>query len=348
MRASAIDARARALHARAMPSHGALAAGPGPLVLLLFALALDAYIGDPPGVWRVVPHPVALMGRAVAFLEKRLNRAGRGEGARALRGVMALAVLVGLAAACGWAVSWAADAVSFGWLVELVLVMTLVAQRSLYEHVIAVARGLEEGGLETGRRAVAHLVGRNPENLDEHGVARGAIESCAENLSDGVVAPVFWYVLLGLPGLLAYKMINTLDSEIGHRSPRYREFGATAARLDDAINYLPARLTGLIIALAALFVPAANPLRALGAMLSDARKHRSLNAGWPEAAMAGALDLAIAGPRRYGEAVVKDAWMGDGRARAMPLDIRRSLYLFVVACLIDAGLVAALALVVPA
>ncbi len=331
-----------------MLSESALALGPHPLILLLFALILDAYIGDPPGIYRLVPHPVALMGRMAAGLERRLNRADRGVVTRRVRGVLVVVVLVGLAAAAGVAIERLARAVPFGWFVELLLVMTLIAQNALYRHVKAVARALEDGGLDEGRAAVAHIVGRNPASLDEHGVARGAIESCAENLSDGVVAPVFWYVLLGLPGLLAYKMINTLDSEIGHRSPRYREFGATAARLDDAINYLPARLTGLIVALAALFVPAANPLRALGAMLSDARKHRSLNAGWPEAAMAGALDLALAGPRRYGEAVVKDAWMGDGRARAMPLDIRRSLYLFVVACLIDAGFVAALALVVPA
>lgn len=331
-----------------MLSESALALGPHPLILLLFALILDAYIGDPPGIYRLVPHPVALMGRMAAGLERRLNRADRGVVTRRVRGVLVVVVLVGLAAVAGVAIERLARAVPFGWFVELLLVMTLIAQNALYRHVKAVARALEDGGVDEGRAAVAHIVGRNPASLDEHGVARGAIESCAENLSDGVVAPVFWYVLLGLPGLLAYKMINTLDSEIGHRSPRYREFGATAARLDDAINYLPARLTGLIVALAALFVPAANPLRALGAMLSDARKHRSLNAGWPEAAMAGALDLALAGPRRYGEAVVKDAWMGDGRARAMPLDIRRSLYLFVVACLIDAGLVAALALVVPA
>ncbi len=331
-----------------MLSESALALGPHPLILLLFALILDAYIGDPPGIYRLVPHPVALMGRMAAGLERRLNREERGAVTRRVRGVLVVVVLVGLAAVAGVAIERLARAVPFGWFVELLLVMTLIAQNALYRHVKAVARALEDGGLDEGRAAVAHIVGRNPASLDEHGVARGAIESCAENLSDGVVAPVFWYVLLGLPGLLAYKMINTLDSEIGHRSPRYREFGATAARLDDAINYLPARLTGLIVALAALFVPAANPLRALGAMLSDARKHRSLNAGWPEAAMAGALDLALAGPRRYGEAVVKDAWMGDGRARAMPLDIRRSLYLFVVACLIDAGLVAALALVVPA
>ena len=326
-----------------MLSHGALAAGPDPLILLMLALLLDGCVGDPPGLYRVVPHPVALMGRAIGALERRLNRESRSEATRRMRGALVVFLLAGSSAAVGWAVVRAADAVPFGWLAELVLVTSLLAQRSLYRHVGAVARGLDEGGLEQGRRAVAHIVGRDPDTLDEHGVARGAIESCAENLADGVIGPVFWYVLLGLPGLLAYKMVNTLDSVIGYRSPRYRAFGAVAARLDDALSFLPARLSGLLIALAAVFVPWANPLRAVRTMLRDARKHRSLNAGWPEAAMAGALGLALAGPRRYPERVVDDAWMGDGRARATPADIRRSLYVFAVACLIDVGLVAALA-----
>lgn len=326
-----------------MLSESAIAGGPHSLVVLLFALVLDAYIGDPPGLYRLVPHPVALMGRAVKRAERLLNRDSRSEATRRVRGVLVVVVLTGVAALIGWAVARAGRAIPFGWLVELLLVTTLLAQHDLYKHVKAVAVALEDGGLDEGRASVAHIVGRNPQDLDQYGVARGAIESCAENLSDGVVAPVFWYVLLGLPGLLAYKIINTLDSEIGHRSPRYRVFGATAARLDDAVNFLPARLTGLLIALAALFVPSANPFAAFKTMLRDARKHRSLNAGWPEAAMAGALGLAIAGPRRYGDTVVNDAWMGDGRARAMPHDIRRTLYVFVVTCLIDVGLVAALA-----
>ena len=189
-----------------MLSESALALGPHPLILLLFALILDAYIGDPPGIYRLVPHPVALMGRMAAGLERRLNRADRGAVTRRVRGVLVVVVLVGLAAVAGVAIERLARAVPFGWFVELLLVMTLIAQNALYRHVKAVARALEDGGLDEGRAAVAHIVGRNPASLDEHGVARGAIESCAENLSDGVVAPVFWYVLLGLPGLLAYKM----------------------------------------------------------------------------------------------------------------------------------------------
>ena len=169
-----------------MFDHIALAAGPGPLVLLLFALALDAYIGDPPLLYRIVPHPVALMGRLVAGFERRLNRRQRSDRNRGARGFLMVVLLVGFAAAVGWTISRLAGAVSFGWLAELMIVMTLIAQRSLYLHVIAVARGLEEDGLAGGRAAVAHIVGRDPANLDEHGVARAAIESCAENLSDGV------------------------------------------------------------------------------------------------------------------------------------------------------------------
>ena len=327
-----------------MPSESALAFGPAPLFLLLLALALDAYVGDPPGLYRIAPHPVALMGRAVAALERRLNRTTRGDRERFLRGVLAALVLIAVTALAGWLVSGLLGGMTFGWLVELVLVMTLLAQRDLYLHVAAVAQALETGGLGAGREAVSHIVGRDPATLDEHGVARGAIESCAENLADGVIAPVFWYALAGLPGIAAYKMINTLDSMIGHRSPRYRAFGAAAARIDDAVNYIPARIAGLILALAAAIGRDAAPRRALAAMWRDAGKHRSVNAGWPEAAMAGALDIALAGPRRYAETVVRDAWMGSGRARVTAVDIRRSLRLYVIACLITAGIVGALGL----
>src|SRR5690554_4671448 len=198
---------------------------------------------------------------------------------------------------------------------------SLVAQKSLYDHVAAVARGLEQGGLEGGRKAVSLIVGRDPESLDQAGVARAAIESLSENFSDAVVAPVFWAALFGLPGLLAYKAVNTADSMIGHRTPRHAAFGWAAARLDDAVNLIPARLAGLRIAGAALLLPGARAGNALRAMGRDAPRHRSPNAGWQEAAMGGALGLALAGPRRYGGQVVEDAWMGaGGRTDAGPAD----------------------------
>jgi adenosylcobinamide-phosphate synthase len=218
-----------------------------------------------------------------------------------------------------------------GWLLLGIAMSTLVAARGLYEHVAAVATGLEHG-LEEGRRSVAHIVGRDPASLDAHGVARAAIESTAENFADGVIAPLFWGVLLGLPGMAAYKAINTLDSIIGHRSPRYVHFGRFAARLDDLANCLPARFSAFLIVAAALLLPGATPAAGWQAVWRDSSRHRSANAGWPEAAIAGALGLRLAGPRRYASELLDDAWMGAGRAAATPTDIRRALRVFVLAC----------------
>jgi adenosylcobinamide-phosphate synthase len=320
----------------AFAGHGAETLG-----LLLLALVLDAVFGEMPWLFRFVPHPVVVIGRAVAGLDRRLNRIERSNRSRLVRGGLAVAVLVTAAAAIGTAIHWVAVTLPFGWLVELLAMTALLAQRSLYDHVAAVGDALDRDGLAAGRRAVAHIVGRDPDTLDEHGVRRAAIESLAENFSDGVVAPVFWTVLFGLPGLLAYKTVNTLDSMIGHRTPRYLHFGRVAARLDDAANWIPARLSGLILAGAAVFAPGARPWAALRTIWADAAKHKSPNAGWPEAATAGALDLALAGPRRYPEMVVNDPWIGAGRARATSRDLRAALRLYIVACLIDAGLVAA-------
>jgi adenosylcobinamide-phosphate synthase len=208
-------------------------------------------------------------------------------------------------------------------------------------HVKAVADGLDRDGLASGRRAVAMIVGRDPDRLDEAGVARAAIESLAENFSDGVVAPLFWLGLAGLPGAAAYKAANTADSMIGHRSERYRDFGFAAARFDDLVNLPASRLAALWIALAA----GARAGEAFAAVRRDARKHRSPNAGWPEAAMAGALRLQLAGPRVYAGVCVDDAFMGAGRREANAKDIRRALRLYVRACCLQFAAVAGLAAV---
>ncbi|HVJ52844.1 MAG TPA: adenosylcobinamide-phosphate synthase CbiB [Aliidongia sp.] len=305
------------------------------LVILILALALDAVIGDPPALFAYVPHPVALIGKAIALFDRRLNRETRTEKARKVRGIVTLVIMILGAGVIGVALSALAVVLPEGWLLELLVVAVLVAQRSLFDHVTAVRRALEQHGLDAGRAAVSRIVGRNPETLDSFAVARAGIESLAENFSDAVVAPALFYAVAGLPGLLIYKTANTLDSMIGHRSPRYRAFGWASARFDDLLNLIPARLSGLFIAFAALFVPGGKPVQALRLMWRDARKHRSPNAGWPEAAMAGTLDLALAGPRRYGELVVNDPWLGDGRARATPADMRKALMVFAVACLIE-------------
>jgi adenosylcobinamide-phosphate synthase len=309
-----------------------------PLLLLIGGLAIDGLFGDMPAVFRYIPHPVILAGRAIAFFDRKLNREIRSEASRRDRGIVTVIVLVGGAAALGWGIERVCRVSLVGAAIECLLIAVLIAQRSLYEHVAAVATALASGGVAAGRAAVRHIVGRDPLSLDAHGVARAAIESLAENFSDGVVAPVFWYLLLGLPGLFAYKMANTLDSMIGHRTPHYRSFGWAAARFDDVLNLAPALLSGILVAVAAAFAKGGHPGQALAIMLRDGRKHHSLNAGWPESAMAGALGLALAGPRQYPEGLVPDPWLGDGSARATTADIGRALQLYRLACLIEGGL----------
>jgi adenosylcobinamide-phosphate synthase len=298
---------------------------------LLLALALDAVLGDPRWLWRRVPHPVVMMGGAIERLEARwLDRAAPAA-EQARRGRLASLLVIGASALIAIAVQDLCVRLPLGWLPLVLAMSTLIAARGLYDHVAAVAAGLERG-LDEGRQAVAHIVGRDPASLDAHGVARAAIESAAENFADGVVAPLFWGVLLGLPGIAAYKAVNTLDSMIGHRSPRHLHFGRFAARLDDLANWLPARLAAFLILASSACLPNTAPGAGWRALWRDASRHRSPNAGWPEAAMAGTLGLSLAGPRRYAGELVDDAWMGNGRAAATPTDIRRALRILVLAC----------------
>lgn len=313
-----------------------------PFLMLVFALLADAGLGELSLLYRRVPHPVVVIGRAIAWADRRLNRPQRSAASRRVRGVLVVILLCAAAWAIGAVLQKLAMQAPWGWMPELLLLVSLIAQRSLYDHVKAVADGLRADGLEGGRAAVAMIVGRDPDQLDSAGVCRAAVESCAENFSDGVVAPVFWYVVAGLPGILVYKTVNTLDSMIGHRSETYRAFGWAAARLDDVLNLIPARLSGLLLVAAAVIVRGADPRAALRTMVRDAGKHRSPNAGWPEAAMAGALGLKLAGPRRYPGYMVEDEWIGSGRAEATEADIRRSLTMLWVGCLVNAAWIVAL------
>ncbi len=307
--------------------------------ILLLAFMLDAAYGDPPWLYRRVSHPVALLGRILEAAEVRWNRPGLGARARFLRGLGFVLAVVAFAGGLGWAVERLCNSFPGGWVLEAVLASTLIAFRGLHDHVRAVAEALGFD-LDEARAAVAHIVGRDPARLDAPGVARAAAESLAENFSDGVVAPLFWFALLGLPGLCAYKALNTLDSMIGQRNPRFEHFGKAAARLDDALNWVPARLAGLLFVLAALVLPQASAARAFRTMWRDAPRHRSPNAGWPEAALAGALGFALAGPRHYPDGVVPDHWMGDGRAELDAADLRAALRLYLVAGALIAGLLA--------
>jgi adenosylcobinamide-phosphate synthase len=301
--------------------------------LALSALLVEAAIGYPPFVYRAIGHPVTWMGALLSVLEKRLNRgpANQAGFARRARGAFALALLLAATAAA----TLALDRIfTFGPVATALLVVvasSLIAQKSLHDHVRAVADGLEREGLAGGRQAVSKIVGRNPDRLDEAGVARAAIESLAENFADGIVAPAFWIAIGGLPVGALYKAVNTADSMIGHRTPRYAAFGWAAARLDDLVNLPASRLAALFLVMA---VPAVggSPGGAARAVWRDASRHRSPNAGWPEAAMAGALGLQLAGPRIYGEELVDDAFMGDGTRETTVADIRRALRLFRAAC----------------
>jgi adenosylcobinamide-phosphate synthase len=311
---------------RAIPGTLMTALNSATLILAL-ALAIDRLIGDPPWLWQRVTHPIAAMGLLVSGLDRRLNKPGYGFEDSRRRGIVALAIGVLAAAAVGILLTLVLDRLPLGWAIEAIVVAVFLAQKSLVEHVTAVEHGLVSGGVDAGRRAVAKIVGRDVALLDEASVARAAIESAAESFSDAIVAPAFWYLLLGLPGLLVYKLVNTADSMIGNRSPRHIAFGWAAARFDDLLNLAPARLSALIIAATAALMR--NDARsAWDIARRDAPKHRSPNAGWPEAALAGALGLALGGPRRYGAEEVDGAWLNPGaRSTATPHDISAAIRL---------------------
>ncbi|MFO1039152.1 MAG: adenosylcobinamide-phosphate synthase CbiB [Geminicoccaceae bacterium] len=292
---------------------------------LLLALLLDAAFGEPAWLYRRIPHPVVMLGHLISAAERRLLRPEASPARKRIAGVLLLVLVTGIAVAVGLALHLVLARLPAGWAIEAALMSTLIAQRSLVDHVRAVADGLDQG-LAEARAAVSRIVGRDPEALDRPAIARAALESLAENFSDGVVAPLFWGLVGGLPGMLAYKAVNTLDSMVGHKSPRYLDFGRASARFDDLVNLIPARLAALVLLLAA-FVSRLDVAGAWRAIWRDAKHHRSPNAGWPEAAMAGALDLRLAGPRSYGGVQVDDGWMGDGSPDADVASIRAGLRL---------------------
>lgn len=285
--------------------------------LAFFALLVERAIGYPQWLVDRIGHPVIWMGNWLSFLERRMN----GAEATRLTGLVAWLIYVAPVLAIAIALHLLARASWPGFIVEVLLATTLLAQKSLADHVRAVADGLDQS-LDDGRKAVSMIVGRDPYKLDEAGVSRAALESLAENSSDGIFAPAFWLAIAGLPGLALYKAINTADSMIGHKSPRYLHFGWASARIDDLVNLIPARLSGLLYALTSL------KLAAFHAMWRDAGKHVSPNAGWPEAALAGSLGIRLGGPRAYEGRVVNLAWMGEGREELTRADIRAGLKLY--------------------
>jgi adenosylcobinamide-phosphate synthase len=303
-----------------------------PASLMLAGWALEAVFGWPDWLYRTVRHPVVWFGTLVRILDKYFNRETWPHRARYLAGMLAANFAIALVAVPAWGLSRALPHGLAGNLVEAVLVSSLIASRSLYQHVADVARPLAAADLTAARTAVSFIVGRDPSQLDEAGIARAALESLAENASDGIAAPIFWGAIFGLPGIVAYKAVNTLDSMIGHRNDRYSAYGGFAARLDDIANYVPARLTGMLI------VAASGRTRALQTMFRDARRHRSPNAGWPESAMAGALGVRLSGPRRYAERTAPEPWLNETAPDPASDDVRKGLDLYVRAMILGAFL----------
>jgi adenosylcobinamide-phosphate synthase len=311
------------------------------VALALLAMLIELVLGYPLWLFRIIGHPMTWIGGIIGALDRRLNRDGDGETWRRIAGVLTVLIAATIAGAVAYLLQHLLLSLPFGLFAVALLASSLVAQRSLYRHVADVATALETGGVEAGRAAVAHIVGRDADALDKAGVARAAIESLAENFSDAVVAPVLWMVIAGLPGAAVYKAINTADSMIGHLTKRYTAFGWAAARLDDLINLPASRFSALLLVLAAASGERFDAGSAWSVTWRDAGNHRSPNAGYPEAAMAGALGLALAGPRIYDGVAVDDAVMGFGNRNADAGDIRRALALFRRA---DAALILLLAL----
>ncbi|WP_457583464.1 adenosylcobinamide-phosphate synthase CbiB [Ensifer canadensis] len=306
------------------------------LLILAVALLLDRVVGDPDWLWSRLTHPVVYFGKAIAVFDGALNRhESLAAGALKVRGILAIGLLLLASVVVGCILHrlfWVMGPI--GYLLEAVVVAVFLAQKSLGDHVARVAEGLRRDGLEGGRHAVSMIVGRDPKTLDAPAICRAAIESLSENFSDGVVAPAFWYAVAGLPGLLAYKMLNTADSMIGHKSPKYLNFGWASARLDDVANLPAARLSILLIAAGAwLHRGRRAAADAIGVAFRDHGLHRSPNSGWPEAAMAGALDLQLAGPRIYGGVRVSEPMINaPGHAVAESKDIDAGIAVFYGAC----------------
>jgi adenosylcobinamide-phosphate synthase len=343
--ASPPTSKATSISTRSSPSRASHAGAEMHAFAATLALVLERLFGYPRPLLAAIGHPVIWMGRLIDWLDRRLNRPELSAAERRRRGVAALALLLVATLVPTALVSVLLRPLPYGWVIEGLLATSLLAQKELGRAVRAVADALGRS-LAAGRQAVSGIVGRDPEALDEAGVARAAVETLAENASDGVVAPLFWLLVLGLPGAALYKAINTADSMIGHKNERYLDFGRAAARLDDLVNWIPARLTGLGFCAACLLVAGADIRAAWNTMLADAKKHDSPNAGWPEAALAGALGFALGGPRSYDGEVHDLPRLGTGRPDLGPPDIRQALDLYAMLLNVALGVCAGLAVLV--
>ena len=295
--------------------------------LAALALAVENFVGYPHWLSHKVGHPVQWIGKLITYLDDGLNDPELDTANQRGQGIFAIIILCAATGIPAFALAIFLASFSYGWVINLLLATAMLAQKSLRDHVSAVARALPQS-MSAARNEVAKIVGRDPQSLNESGIVKAALESLAENTADGIMAPIFWYAVAGLPGIVIYKTINTADSMIGHKSEKYLNFGWATARLDDLVNLPASRLTGLAFAAAAYFTSKSAAKSALTTMWRDASKHQSPNAGWPEAAMAGALGLKFGGPRQYGGETLALAYMGDGREKMTNEDINRGQELY--------------------
>lgn len=309
------------------------------LLILVLAIVLDMLVGDPDWIWRRIPHPVVWFGQVISILDRYLNRIRDNRQRRKRFGVLAVLIMLTIAMLAGVLFSYIFGHLGvIGFAIEIIIVAVLIAQKSMSDHIKNIITPLSLGDIEGARYAVSMIVGRQTSEMNASDVTRSSIESLAENFSDGVVAPVFWYALLGLPGILMYKMLNTADSMIGHKTVEYEDFGWASAKLDDLANWLPARLSALLIAFAALISIGPKSFKdAIWTVLNNASLHRSPNAGWPETAMAGALGIVLSGPRSYGDKVTHEPYLNPtGRLELTHLDLEKSCKLFWLSCILEA------------
>ena len=312
--------------------------------LAALALVIENFIGYPQALYKLAGHPVEWIGKLIVYLDEGLNDSDAEADEQRNQGIIAIIVLCLAVGVPAIVAAKILGVIAYGWIINVALATTMIAQKSLRDHVSAVARTLPQS-LSAARTEVAKIVGRDPQTLDESGIAKAALESLAENTADGITAPIFWYAVAGLPGIVIYKAINTADSMIGHKSEKYLYFGWAAAKLDDLVNLPAARITGLLFAGAAWLTSKANAKAALTSMWRDAGKHQSPNAGWPEASMAGALGLKFGGPRQYDGEMVELPFMGDGSGQMTANDINKGLELYDRALLILLGAAVVLAMI---
>jgi adenosylcobinamide-phosphate synthase len=308
------------------------------LLILVLAIVLDMSVGDPDWIWRKLPHPVVFFGKIISTLDRHLNRIRDNRRMRKRFGILALIIMLALVLIIGVVLSSVFRQFGvIGFVIEVIIVAMLIAQKSMSDHIKNIIAPLSSGDIKGARYAVSMIVGRQTSEMNASDVTRSSIESLAENFSDGVVAPIFWYALLGLPGILMYKMLNTADSMIGHKTVEYEDFGWASAKLDDLANWLPARLSSLLIAVSALILIGPKSFKnVIWTVLNNSSLHRSPNAGWPETAMAGALGIVLSGPRIYGQQTSPELYLNPtGRLDLTHLDLEKAINVFWLSCIVE-------------